>query len=134
MPQKLPFWLQTQFSTSLFTSWFPQVKVPVRSIREYTATAVKRASCKGASVSSFAERHSAWWFHAGIDETYNLEKSGNETAEAVCDAAVDWITRHAEKDQWMLHVHFWDPHTPYRSPMEYGKPFEKEELPESFLM
>lgn len=96
-------------------------------------TTFKKAGFRTASVSSFAERHSAWWFHAGIDETYNLEKSGNETAEAVCDAAVDWITRHAEKDQWMLHVHFWDPHTPYRSPMEYGKPFEKEELPDPWI-
>ena len=81
----------------------------------------KKAGWRTASVSSFAERHSAWWFNAGFDETFNLGKSGNETAEVVTAAAKDWIERHADRDDWLLHVHYWDPHTPYRTPQSRKK-------------
>ena len=30
---------------------------------------------------------------------------------------------------WYLHVHMWDPHTPYRSPDSYGEPFADDALP-----
>jgi len=93
----------------------------------------RKAGFRTASVSSFAERHSAWWFNAGFDETYNLGKSGNETADAVEKAAEDWIRRHKESDRWLLHVHFWDPHTPYRTPMEYGDPFKDTPLPDPWI-
>ncbi len=32
-------------------------------------------------------------------------------------------------DKWFLHVHLWDPHTPYNTPDEYGNPFEGEPGP-----
>ena len=93
----------------------------------------KKAGWRTASVSSFAERHSAWWFNAGFDETYNLGKSGNETAEVVTAAAKDWIERHADRDDWLLHVHYWDPHTPYRTPQSYGNPFENVPLADPWI-
>ena len=33
----------------------------------------------------------------------------------------------------MLHVHYWDPHTPYRAPMEYGNYYENEPLPDDWI-
>lgn len=77
-----------------------------------------------ASVSSFAERHSSYWFHAGFNETYNCGCKGMESGEMVLPYASEWLKKNREKDQWFLHVHFWDPHTPYRAPMEFGEPFE----------
>ncbi|HOJ32225.1 MAG TPA: sulfatase [Candidatus Hydrogenedentes bacterium] len=76
------------------------------------------------TVSPFAERHGAWWFYNGFCEMINTGKRGHERADEVAPYALDWLERNARKDNWFLHVNFWDPHTPYRTPVEYGNPFE----------
>ena len=81
------------------------------------------------SVSPYAERHSAWWFCAGFREFYNPGKGGNEIADDVSPYAVEWLEKNAERDDWFLHVNFWDPHTMYRTPMAYGNPFESDPAP-----
>ncbi|MGN1201973.1 MAG: sulfatase, partial [Eubacterium sp.] len=48
--------------------------------------------------------------------------------EKVLPIALDWLKRNQDKDNWFMHVHFWDPHTPYRAPLEFGNPFEKEPI------
>ena len=88
----------------------------------------RKANMKTASISTFAERHSSWWFNAGFNETYNVGKCGMESGEEVLPAALDWIDRNAKNDDWFLHVHLWDPHTPYRAPESFGNPFENEPL------
>ena len=88
----------------------------------------RRAGMHTASVSTFAERHSSWWFNAGFNECYNVGGRGGESGEKVLPVALDWLDRNGEKDNWFLHVHFWDPHTPYRAPAEFGNPFENEPL------
>ena len=80
------------------------------------------------SVSPFAERHSAWWFCDGWREMINTGKGGSESAEEVFPQALDWLDRNAEKDDWMLHINCWDPHTTYRAPAEFGNPFEGEPI------
>jgi len=54
----------------------------------------------------------------------NPGKGGLERADEVVPAAIDWIERNGARDGWFLHVNVWDPHTPYRTPMEYGNPFD----------
>ena len=81
-----------------------------------------------ASISTFAERHSSWWFNAGFHETHNVGRRGMESGEQVLPVALDWIARNADREDWFLHLHFWDPHTPYRAPAEFGNPFEHEPL------
>jgi arylsulfatase A-like enzyme len=81
------------------------------------------------TVSPFAERHSAWWWYAGYKEMYNPGKGGVESAEDVTPLALDWIRRNARKDNWFLHVNYWDPHTPYRAPQSFGNPFASDPLP-----
>lgn len=88
----------------------------------------RKAGMHTASISTFAERHSAWWFNAGYNETYNVGGCGGESGEKILPVAIDWLDRNKDKDNWFLHVHFWDPHTPYRAPKEYGNPFEKGEF------
>jgi len=84
---------------------------------------LRRVGLYPVSVSPFAERHSAWWFCAGWREMYNPGKRGQDRADEVSPYALDWIRRNAKKDNWMLHVNLWDPHTPYRTPEDFGNPF-----------
>ena len=48
-----------------------------------------------ASISTFAERHSAYHFDAGFNECVNLGAKGMETAEEVAAAAEEWLARNA---------------------------------------
>lgn len=88
----------------------------------------RKAGQKTVSVSTFAERHSSWWFNAGFNETYNVGKGGMESGEEVLPVALDWLDRNAAADNWFLHVHLWDPHTPYRAPGSFGDPFAQSPL------
>lgn len=81
-------------------------------------------------VSPFAERHSAWTFYAGFNEIHNTGRGGMESAEEVTPLVLDWLERNAEQDDWLLYVNYWDPHTPYRAPEDFGNPFENEPLPD----
>jgi arylsulfatase A-like enzyme len=82
------------------------------------------------SVSPFAERHGAWWFYHGFREMTNPGKRGGERADEVMPYALDWLQRNGRRDDWFLHVNFWDPHTPYRTPEAYGNPFSDDPPPE----
>jgi arylsulfatase A-like enzyme len=88
----------------------------------------RKAGMHTASISTFAERHSSYWFNAGFKETHNVGGHGNESGEEVLPVALDWINKNAAKDDWFLHVHLWDPHTPYRAPESFGDPFEDAPL------
>ena len=81
-------------------------------------------------IGGFGERHSSWTFYAGFREIHDTGKGGMESAEEVTPTVLDWIERNAEKDDWYLHVNYWDPHTPYRAPKEFGNPFADDPLPE----
>lgn len=87
---------------------------------------------KTVSISPFAERHSTWTFYAGFNEMHNTGRSGNESAEEITPTALEWIDRNAAKDNWFLHVNYWDPHTPYRAPEDFGDPFTDDPLPDWF--
>jgi choline-sulfatase len=89
----------------------------------------RRAGYATTSISPFAERHSAWWFYAGFTEIHNTGQGGMESAEHVTPVVLDWIERHAAEEDWFLHVNYWDPHTPYRAPQDFGNPFQDEPLP-----
>jgi arylsulfatase A-like enzyme len=82
------------------------------------------------TISSFAAAHSAWHWYAGFDEMINTGRAGVERADEVAPFAIDWINRNGKKDNWFLHVTFWDPHTPYRTPMEFGEPFANQPAPQ----
>ncbi|MCM8828823.1 MAG: sulfatase [Candidatus Omnitrophica bacterium] len=82
------------------------------------------------SISTFAGRHGAWWFHAGLNEVFDIGLNGMESAHDVTFVVLDWIEKNAEKDNWVLHINYWDPHTPYRTPENFNNPFVNEPLPE----
>ncbi len=80
-------------------------------------------------ISPFGQRHAARHFYAGFNEMHNTGKGGMESAEEVTPVVMDWLGGNAARDNWFLHVNYWDPHTPYRVPGTFGNPFENEPLP-----
>lgn len=81
------------------------------------------------SFSPFAERHGSWSFYAGFNEIHNTGKYGMESAEDITPDVMDWIERNGEEDDWFLHLNYWDAHTPYRAPDDFGNPFKESPLP-----
>lgn len=90
---------------------------------------LKRAGLHTAFIGGFGERHAAWYFYPGFREIHDTGKGGMESAEDVTPVVLDWIARNAARDNWYLHVNFWDPHTPYRVPAGFGNPFAGDPLP-----
>lgn len=93
----------------------------------------RRAGLHTVSFSTFPERHSAWWFNAGFNECINVGGRGIESAQSVTPHVMDWIRRNGKEDNWFLHVHYWDPHTPYRAPEDFGNPFANEPLADDWI-
>jgi choline-sulfatase len=83
-----------------------------------------------ASFSSFPLRHSAPWWTSGFLESMNLVRGfGGERADEMLPGVLDWLERRGRLDSWFLHVHLWDPHTPYNVPVDYGNPFAHDPIP-----
>ncbi|RJL23264.1 sulfatase family protein [Bailinhaonella thermotolerans] len=73
-----------------------------------------------AAISVFAERHRAYYFHGNFRESVRASGNwGDEDAADINRAAIDWIKRHADQDDWYLHLTYWEPHTNYTQPVEW---------------
>jgi len=67
------------------------------------------------TVSNFADRHAANWFLYGWSEAHSVNlKGGRESAGEVSDVALRWLRSNACRNNWLLHVNFWDVHRCYR--------------------
>ena len=100
-----------------------------RAARESWPSLLRKLGLRTASISSFAERHSAYQFHAGFQHTASVGKRGLENADEVFALASEWLERFGREPRWFLHVQLWDPHTPYRAPASFGDPFAASPLP-----
>ncbi|MGC1482077.1 MAG: sulfatase, partial [Chthoniobacterales bacterium] len=67
-----------------------------------------------AQISPFGQRHAARQLFAGFNEIHSTGGGGMESAEVVTPIVEKWLKDNAAKDDWFLHVNYWDPHTPYR--------------------
>ncbi len=91
---------------------------------------IGRAGLRTASISSFPLRHGATWWTGGFLETMNPTRGiGFERAGEILPTAIDWLERRGAADDWFLHVHLWDPHTPHNTPVSFGNPFAGEPVP-----
>jgi arylsulfatase A-like enzyme len=94
-------------------------------------TALARAGIRCTTFSTFAQRHLAWHFYAGWSEIRRFsDKNGSEDAHELEGPAVEWLRANGRADGWLLHLNFWDPHTIYTTPEEYGNPFAGDPPPE----
>ncbi|NND75685.1 MAG: sulfatase [Ilumatobacter sp.] len=108
----------------------PERQFVGRVARDAWASQFSRAGWHTASISSFPFRHSATWWNHGVMEAMNLMRGmGGERADEVLPGALDWLDRRGRADQWFLHLHLWDPHTPYNTPDDYGNPFADDPVP-----
>lgn len=90
---------------------------------------LRQAGHRTVTISSFADRHLAWWFHAGWSEIHSHTlKRGNENADEVNAHVLPWIREHGREADYFLHVQYWDPHGFYTYPDEYMEPFVGQEL------
>jgi len=92
--------------------------------------ALQKLGMKTATISPFGQRHAAWHWYANFNEIYNSGKGGMEIADEVAPIALDWLERNGSDENWFLHINLWDPHTPFRTPLEYGEPFADDPLPD----
>lgn len=112
----------------------PKIQGAARSFRDTfdeqgLARQLQKLGHHTAMISPFGQRHAAWHFYAGFNEIHNTGQGGMESAEVVQPVVDKWLSDHAARDNWYLHINYWDPHTPYRVPGEYGNPFADAPLP-----
>ncbi len=113
----------------------PKIEGPTRDFcdtfdSEGLAGKLQKLGYHTAMVSPFGQRHAAWHFYAGFNEIHNTGMYGDDPAEIVQPVVDRWLATNANSDNWFLHINFWDPHGPYRTPAEYGEPFADDPLPE----
>lgn len=66
------------------------------------------------SFSSFADRHQAGWFSAGWSELHvPTLKGGSESADEINAEVLPWLERNGARDDYFLHLQYWDPHRDY---------------------
>jgi len=76
---------------------------------------LRTVGCDPVSFSNFADRHNAWHFMCGWSEfhTPNL-KGGAGTAEEVHQPLMRWLRDNATREDYLLHVNYWDTHRCYK--------------------
>jgi choline-sulfatase len=112
----------------------PKIQGPGRDFRDHfdnqgLARQLQKLGHHTAMISPFGQRHAAWHFYAGFNEIHNTGQGGLESAEVVQPVVDKWISENASKDDWYLHINYWDPHTPYRVPAEVENPFADDPIP-----
>lgn len=81
--------------------------------------------------SPFAQRHGAWHWYAGFMEIHNTGGNGQETADQIAPQVNDWLERKGgDEKPFFMWLNVWDPHTPYRTPKDFGNPFKDEPIPD----
>ncbi len=89
---------------------------------------LKRAGMRTVSISSFSARHSCWQFNAGLNEVYCYGDSAEQQAPEIHSICEKWLEDNKDAENWFLHYHLWDPHTPYRAPEDYHPDFLDQEF------
>jgi len=53
-----------------------------------------------------------------VFDTFDFRGEGYREANLTVNLAIDWLSRKTRGDRFLLWIHFYDPHTPYRPPKE----------------
>ncbi|MBM4086844.1 MAG: sulfatase [Planctomycetes bacterium] len=75
--------------------------------------------------SNFADRHSAWWAMCGHSEYHTINlKGGGETAEEINPPVLRWLKHSAKRENYLLHINYWDTHRCYKMPASWADRFK----------
>ena len=85
------------------------------------------------SFSNFADRHNAFYFMCGWSEfhTPNL-KGGAETATEVNEPVLRWLEKNARRENYFLHINYWDVHRCYKMDVSWAERFEGHPAPQAW--
>ncbi|MFW5845217.1 MAG: sulfatase-like hydrolase/transferase, partial [Planctomycetota bacterium] len=98
----------------------PQRRFFCPSRREQFPALLALAGHRTATISSFADRHSAHHLFSGFRTVIDPGGCGHESLDAVLPPARAWLQAHAGEPDWFLHVNLWDVHVPYASGRRFG--------------
>jgi len=85
---------------------------------------LRTVGCSPVSFSNFADRHSAWWFMSGWSEFHTPSlKCGGETAEEVNAPLMRWLEHNADREDYLLHINYWDTHRCYKMDSSWADRF-----------
>ena len=85
------------------------------------------------SFSNFADRHNALWFMYGWTgyHTPNL-KGGGEMAWEVNEPVIEWLQHNASRENYLLHINYWDVHRVYKMADSWGDRFKDVPVPQDW--
>jgi len=94
---------------------------------------LRAAGLHTVSFSNFADRHSSPWFMVGFSEfhTPNL-KGGGETADEVNAVLLPWLQHNATRDNYLLHINYWDAHRIYKMDPSWADRFKDHPVPQAW--
>ena len=113
----------------------PWIEGPQRGFRSAStnhalAERLRQAGWYTTSITPFPHRHSAYQIWEGFHETYDTGHDGNETADQTWPYLERWLNTFGQQEDVFLHFNIWDPHMPYRTPVDYGNPFANDPPPD----
>ena len=77
------------------------------------------------SFSNFADRHNIMWFMNGWTEYHMINlMSGYETAEQINGRLLPWMKQNAARDNYFLHINYWDAHRVYKMDASWADRFK----------
>ena len=77
------------------------------------------------SISNFPYRHCATWFSFGWTEAHSPDlQSGSEVAPTVNAALLKWLQHNQGRDDYFLHVNYWDAHRIYKMDGSWADRFD----------
>jgi len=96
----------------------PEQETLMRQLRRHTGL-------EGISITNFADRHCAQWFTHGWTEFISPNnKGGSETAEEVNAIVLDRLGKNDGRDDYPLHINYWDAHRVYKMGSSRAKRLE----------
>lgn len=118
------------------THWGPGGKLFMPGAERYSrrypffTRYLREAGYHTATISSFGDRHQKGWFFAGWNEIHSHTlKAGNEDAHEVNAHVLPWIKANGMRENYFLHVQYWDPHGFYTCPDAYADQFAAQPSP-----
>ncbi|MFW6039245.1 MAG: sulfatase [bacterium] len=101
------------------------IRVPERMPRH-----LRRHGYDTITISNFADRHGADWFLYGWTEAHSVDlKGGREQATDVADRTIGWLRNNRGRDNFFLHVNFWDVHRCYTMDPSWAERFADQPVP-----